>query len=334
MLHREHERIFRRTWQYVGHTGQLEQPGDFVATRLADLPVVVVRGRDDVIRGFVNVCRHRGAEIVAGCGRRETLQCPYHAWTYDLDGTLRAAPRSGREPGFEREALSLVPVAVDTWGPFVFANADVGGDPLAAALGDLPEVVAASGLDVDAITFRLRAESSMEANWKVVCENFLECYHCQIAHPSFSDVIDVGADAYELDPGAGLYSTQLGPLRENGARPYDPIGEVRRGQFHFLWPNVTINIAPGRPNISIGPVMPAGTSGTSRFLDYFFAPDVDDDWVRDFLAFDDQVGVEDRALVESVQRGVATGAIDRGRLMTTSEALIARFQELTAAALD
>src|SRR4051812_17133060 len=95
----EHERaaLFRRGWHYAGHLGQLEQSGDFVACRPGGVPVLVVRDREGGLRAFLNVCRHRGAELVAGCGRRQTIQCPYHAWTYGLDGSLRAAPRSREE---------------------------------------------------------------------------------------------------------------------------------------------------------------------------------------------------------------------------------------------
>ena len=288
---------------------------------------MVTRDRDGVLRGFVNVCRHRGHVVADGEQSRETLQCPYHAWTYGLDGRLRAAPRSEEEPDFPQDELGLVPVAVDTWGPFVFANATQVAEPLAEALGSLPAQVAELGLDVDSLVHHSRWQAEVEANWKIVCENFLECYHCQVAHPGFSEVIDVSPDAYELSSD-GRLSTQHGPLRTA-----PPQGELPRAQFHFLWPNLGINIFGGRPNISIGPIVPRTPGRTYRFLDYFFGPDVEPAWIDDLLAFDDQVGKEDRALVETVQRGVASGALDHGVLMGRSEQLIAHFQALTAAAL-
>jgi phenylpropionate dioxygenase-like ring-hydroxylating dioxygenase large terminal subunit len=109
--------------------------------------------------------------------------------------------------------------------------------------------------------------------------------------------------------------------------------ELERGQFHFLFPNTTINVMPGRPNLSIGPVIPQGTERTYRFLDYFVAPDASEEWIDDFLAFDDQVGAEDRALVERVQAGVRSGLLDGGRLLPESERLIAHFQGLLVDAL-
>ena len=138
LLRLEHERIFNRSWQYAGVLEQVTAPGAFFTCRVGDVPIVVVRDRSGELRAFVNVCRHRGHEVAQGCGQRETLQCPYHAWTYGLDGELRTAPRSDREPGFDRSEWSLLPAQVDTWGPLVFVNPDLAAAPLAETLGELP----------------------------------------------------------------------------------------------------------------------------------------------------------------------------------------------------
>jgi carnitine monooxygenase subunit len=326
ILQRERERIFRPAWHYIGHTGQLATPGYFAAD-VAGTPVVVTRDREGVLRGFVNVCRHRGFPLAEGEQSRETLQCPYHAWTYGLDGSLRAAPRSDEEPDFPQDELGLVPIAVGTWGPFVFVNTRLDPEPLADALGSLPAQVAELGLDVDSLVHYSRWEAEVAANWKIASENFLECYHCQVAHPGFSELIDVSAEAYLLSTD-GRLSTQHGPLRTA-----EPTEELPRSQFHFLWPNLGINIFPGRPNFSIGPFLPVTPERTYRFLDYFFGPDVEPAWIDDLIAFDNQVGQEDLALVEGVQRGVASGALDHGVVMSRSEQLIAHFQTLTAAAI-
>src|SRR5688500_13207559 len=292
VLRLERERIFRRSWQYAGRADQVSGPGSFFTCEAGDVPVVVVRDREGRLRAFVNVCRHRGSLVCEGEGRRETLQCPYHAWTYDLDGSLRAAPRSEREPGFDRAELGLVPVAVEAWGPFVFVNPDSGAAPLAETLGELPELLAGAGLELSSLRFLRRSHSEYEANWKVCCENFLECYHCQVAHPGFSKVVDVSVDAYELVE-SRWFSSQYGPVRPEPRGTFDPSGPIGRGQFHFLWPNLTINVMPGQPNLSIGPVLPAAPERTARFLDYFVGPDVAEEWIGEMLAFDEQVGAED-----------------------------------------
>ncbi len=332
VLRLEQERVFRSTWHYAGHTGEVGEAGSFVTTRAAHVPVVLVRDRDEVLRGFVNVCRHRGHLLCDGAGRRETLQCPYHAWTYDLDGSLRNAPRADTEPGFDRDALGLRPVLVETWGPFVFVNTDLEAAPLADQLGDLPRLVAEGGVDVDALVFHERVEAEYAANWKVCVENYLECYHCAVAHPSFSKTIDVAPEAYVLEEHPTFLS-QYGAPRNGGGGPYGTVGEVTRGQFHLLFPHTAINVMPGPGNFSIGPIVPLAAERTYRFLDYFFAPGLDEGWVADYLELDAQVGAEDRVLVERVQLGMRSGLIAEGALMPRSERLIAQFQRRLVATL-
>jgi choline monooxygenase len=151
----------------------------------------------------------------------------------------------------------------------------------------------------------------------VAVENYLECYHCPVAHPGFSALVDVDAERYRLESYDGFWS-QLCELRDGG-------GEVG-GQFHLVWPALKINVFPGITNLSIGPVWPVSPERTSGFLDYFFGETVTDEEAAELLALDDQVGREDAALVESVQRGVSAGAIEHGRLLLPAEELIAGFQ--------
>ena len=332
VLELERERIFRRSWQYVGHTGEVAEPGSFAATWVGDVPVVLVRDREDTLRAFLNVCRHRGSIICDGSGRRETLQCPYHAWTYGLDGRLITAPRAKREGGIESPELGLVALQLDTWGPLVFVNPDPDAAPLEEFLDGMPHRIADAGIDLDALRFLQRSESELECNWKVSAENFLECYHCPTAHPGFSAVMDVSVDSYLLETSGGRM-TQHGPPRPEPRGAYDPTGEVERGQFHLLFPGTVINVMPGRPNFSIGPIVPSAPETTYRFLDYFVAADADEAWIEESLAFDAQVGAEDRVLIERVQAGMRAGLIEDGRLLPESEQLIAHFQALVVDAL-
>ena len=174
---------------------------------------------------------------------RETIQCPYHAWTYGLDGSLRSAPRSDREPGFDKTSLGLVPVAVDTWGPFVFVNPDRrSGAARRRRSASCPSCSAAGGVDVDSLRFHARVEADEYAcNWKVCVENFLECYHCAVAHPTLAKAIDVSQDAYALEM-RGRLASQFGPPRNGGGGVYDAVGEVERGQFHLLFPGTVVNV--------------------------------------------------------------------------------------------
>jgi phenylpropionate dioxygenase-like ring-hydroxylating dioxygenase large terminal subunit len=335
VLRLEQERIFRRTWQYAGVLEQASEPGAFFTCRLGDVPVVVVRDGSGELRAFVNVCRHRGHEVAQGCGKRETLQCPYHAWTYGLEGSLRAAPRSDREPGFDLGDWSLRPVLVDTWGPLVFVNPDLEAAPLRKTLGDLPEDMVRRGLDPSTFVYRGRSrEWVVDANWKIVVENFLECYHCPVAHKSFSRLIDVDPDAYQLTT-ARWSSSQYAPVHSGNGRdlPYEPDGDFQATQFHFVFPNWTLNTLPGPPHVRVLVFQPLGSERTSTFVDGFWPPDVPDDVIEEITAFGAVVGQEDKDLVESVHRGLRSGAVEQGRLLLGSEHLIQHFQLLVHEAL-
>src|SRR5688500_4775852 len=152
ILELERERIFLRTWQYVGRIAQVAEVGDYFTATLFDLPVVVVRSEHG-LRAFINVCRHRRHLVMSGAGNKKALQCPYHAWTYGLDGRLRAAPRSEREKGFDKGDFPLLPLRLDTWGPWIFVNADPEAESLAGILGGLPRFIAQSGLDTTQLRF-------------------------------------------------------------------------------------------------------------------------------------------------------------------------------------
>ena len=326
---REQARIFRRSWQYVGLTEQVARPGDFFTARAGDVPIIVLRDKQGELRGHVNVCRHRGSQLVnVEQGNRATLQCGYHAWTYNLDGSLRAAPGMRDEPEFDTACYALVPVQVAAWGPFIFANPDRAAPPLADMLGELPAMVEATGLRLGAIHRKVRRTYDIAANWKVVLDNYLECYHCPVAHPGFSDLIDLKSYSvaeYEY------FSTQAGPptktAQQGKAGLYDISGEVKAGFYAFLWPNFTLNIYPGPGNVSLNLFLPVDTHRTLAIYEYCFAESVPEREIEDFTRFIDQVQEEDVVLCESVQRGLRSGFFDRGRLMRSERAL-AHFQKL------
>lgn len=144
--------------------------------------------------------------------------------------------------------------------------------------------------------------------------------------------MDVSPDSYLLETGSWRMS-QFGPPRPEPRGSFDPAGEVERGQFHFLFPNTVVNVMPGKPNISIGPIVPLAPERTYRHLDYLAAPETDASWVEEMLAFDAQVGTEDTRLVERVQEGVRSGLLEEGRLLPESEQLVAHFQRLVLDAL-
>jgi phenylpropionate dioxygenase-like ring-hydroxylating dioxygenase large terminal subunit len=323
----ELERIFRRSWQYAGHLGELQGPGSYFASETGPVPIVITLGADGELRGFVNVCRHRGAIVARDARKRGTIQCPYHAWTYGLDGRLRAAPRSDQDPAFDAGERCLLPVSVGTWGPFVFANPDPHAEPLSELLGDLPEVVAQHGLDVDSLKFDRRVRYELKANWKIALENYLECIHCPVNHPGLVEVID--ERRMELDA-AGLRASQFTPVHPSsldGRGPIDAHGKVGSAQNHLWYPTLKFNVLPGHPNLSIGPLWPTSPQTSAAYLDYWFADAVEQEWIEDVFALDAQIGAEDTALIEAAQRGTSSGMVERGWVLGGPEALIGHFQD-------
>ena len=229
-------------------------------------PVVLTRDRDDVLRAFANVCRHRGAVVAHGAGERGTLQCPYHAWTYGLDGGLRAAPRTRATRASTRTGPAWRRWPSARGARSCSSTPTRTRAPLADALGDLPEIVRGHGLDVDALRFHHRAEYEIRANWKIAIENYLECYHCRLNHPGLVSVID---DRRLTIQASGLRASQFNPAHPD----FDVAGGIPRGQFHLLCPSTKLNAQPGPPNLSIGPVWPVAPDRCRGYLDYFFAPD-------------------------------------------------------------
>src|ERR1700704_1216204 len=146
---RERDRIFARTWQLVARADELSRVGDLKPATILDEPILITRGLDGSLRGFYNVCRHRAAQVVVAKGNRRSLQCPYHGWTYGLDGRLQVAREMEGTENFDKSDFGLVPIRVEQWGPFIFANLHDGAPPLADVLAAIPREVSAAGYNVE-----------------------------------------------------------------------------------------------------------------------------------------------------------------------------------------
>jgi choline monooxygenase len=334
IFRQEQRAIFSRYWQYACRADEVARPGDYIACRAGSVPVVVVRDRSGALCAFVNVCRHRGAEIVPdGCsGTRHTLQCHYHAWTWDLAGALRAAPGSEDEPDFKKEDFPLTRLEVATLGPFVFVKPDPVAPGWDETVVGLTEILATSP-PLAKLQFHERRSYDMKANWKIVVENFLECYHCAIAHKGFADLIDL--DAYTVTP-YRYFSTQRGPLKTSatasaGAACFAGGSGRQDGLYNYLWPNFMVNLYPGRGNASTNLILPLAPDRTIAVYDFYFEEAMPE--AATMVAFIDQVQQEDIIICESVQRGLASGFHDQGRLMTRFETGIQHFERLVFHAL-
>ena len=183
--------IISRTWQWVCHIEKLREPGSFVTIEIAGQPIAVVRGREGALRAFYNVCKHRAHALLSGEGKTAKIMCPYHAWTYKPDGQLARAPHTEHLQDFDPKAIRLDPVQVEEFCGFVYVNLDPGASPLRSQSGDLETEIRHWAPDIDQLTFAHRLSYDIKSNWKNVVDNFLECYHCPVAHKDFCTLVDL-----------------------------------------------------------------------------------------------------------------------------------------------
>lgn len=226
----EQRLIFRRAWEFVGHRGQVSKAGDFFTCEVGGIPIVVVCGRDMVVRAFLNICRHRHNTVAHGSGNQRLLHCGYHAWTYKLDGSLNRAPRSDEDPGFDGSKLGLKPVGVDFFGDMVFVNPSGDAPPLADVLGPIPARAREKGVPIDEAVFRESRSLEIEANWKIPWDNNCECYHCSTVHSSWYKEA-------RLDPDH-VYMFPIGPYHFQHV--VDQRDDAPIDNNFFCWPTFTL----------------------------------------------------------------------------------------------
>ncbi len=306
--------IFARTWQWICHVEKLAHPGSYVSATVAGMPVVVVRDRAGELRAFYNVCKHRAHELVTGSGTTRNLVCPYHAWTYDLTGGLRAARRADRMAEFDTSTICLDAVGVEEFCGFVYVNLDATAPALSEQAGDLAKEIDHWAPDVAELTLAKRMTYSIRSNWKNVIDNFLECYHCHIAHPEFVDLVDM--DTYDVKT-HGIWSSHFAEAGKQANTAYD-VSEatVRDHAVWWLWPNTCLLRYPGRSNFMVLQVLPDGPDRCVETWDFYLETAEPTEAEVEAVRFVDEVlQVQDIALVESVQRGMSTPAFDQGRIV-------------------
>ncbi len=336
----EKEAIFYRSWWCAGHKSQVADPGCYITTQIHDQSVFVGRTRSGELRAFYNVCQHRGHELLTGSGRANLIVCPYHAWAYDFDGTLKAARNTDDMENFRKCDFSLKPVRVEEFCGFVFVNLDPDAATLKEQTGDLEEEIRHYAPQIDTLAFARRDTYDVDCNWKVMIDNFLECYHCHTAHKDFVDLVDM--DSYSTKTHQ-LYSSQVSNAArstENNAYSFKK-GEVDFGYAGwFLWPNLTIWVYPGEPNISTLQIIPAGPERTIEYQDWFVPEGKVTGQLKDAIEYQrDVLQPEDISLCLSVQKGLRSKGYNQGRFVVDktkselSEHAVHHFQKLVVDAL-
>ena len=340
IFEQEKERIFCREWFCVGREEEVPNPGDYLLVDVAGESVFLLRAREGELRAHYNVCRHRGSQLVIGTQAKgdaggvsldvdpgrvagptgnfpSGIRCPYHAWTYNLDGTLRTAPFLDEESGFRKEELPLHRVGIDTWGGFIFLNLtpqETGeGRTLAAQLGGAPDRL--KRYPLRELRIARRIVYRVEANWKVLLENYNECYHCGPVHPELCRVVP----AFRQKGGSELDWNRGVPHREGAwtftlsgttsRKPFPELNEDERVRHkgELIYPNFMLSLSA--EHAAAFTLWPAGPSRTSVICDFLFHPSeigASGFDPMDAVDFWDITNRQDWVICESVQRGMGS----------------------------
>ena len=325
----EKRAVFGRTWQVVARAAQVERAGQYVTAQIGDEPIVVVRGNDGTLRAFFNVCRHHAAAVMTapeGCAER--LRCPYHGWTYALDGQLKSTPEIDDKCNFDRAQNGLVQVRVEVWESFVFVCLADDAPALADDLGALVSRVAP--LRLGDLHFAERREYVLECNWKVFVDNYLDGgYHVPYLHKGLNSILSFKDYTIEC---VDRFCLQSSPIDGTSPGTEAMTASVRTGQalYYWLYPNFMFNWYEGYLDTNL--VIPLGMSRTKVVFDFYFADASEASKARNTKSVEvsERIQDEDHAICESVQRGLSSRAYGAGRLSARREAGENLFHRLLA----
>jgi choline monooxygenase len=320
-IYEAEKELLLNTWQPIGRIEAIEYPYEYFTVDLLGEPIVALRNQDSEIRVLSNVCRHRGAQILSGCGSTCKLRCQYHGWTYDVDGKLKGTPEFDGVANFSRKDNGLPVLSHEEFFPLLMASL---GKPkqsyadICKPLLDTEEWLTARDYD-----FHERLTYDIKCNWKVAIDNFLDGgYHVNTIHPGLASALDY--KKYH----STLYShsnVQIAPMKDND--------DLRKGtaQYWWLFPNMMVNMYDRTMDMNI--VIPTGKDTCRLYMDFYFNPDTTEEWRKDSIAYGDKVQLEDTAICEQVYQGLQSRTFNAGRFSVRREATGYQFHQLWAEAL-
>ncbi|MEA2318533.1 MAG: choline monooxygenase [Solirubrobacteraceae bacterium] len=341
----EREHLFRRVWQQVGRTEQVAEPGDYFTCEVAGEPILVVRDKAGELHALSNVCRHRAGPVAMDCGRRKAFQCPYHGWTYELDGRIRTTQGMDGTEDFDPSAMRLPEFRVETWGPLVWVALSDDVPSLAEWLGAITPRM--GNYRLEELEYVGGRRWYIPCNWKLYVDNYMEGYHIPFIHPGLNQALspDVytyklgtwsneqyGAEPHPRGPGSRVASV-LGSLQSFRTLkpPMAGLDEDERNGYFFFWlfPTNTFNFMPDAfLTMTVRPVdvemtectfswwMPEATDLTDRLLQ------------AAVVNFGHLVNLEDVEICMHAQRGMRSSEYRQGRYNANQEMCLHHFHQL------
>ncbi|HKQ36864.1 MAG TPA: aromatic ring-hydroxylating dioxygenase subunit alpha [Verrucomicrobiae bacterium] len=318
----ERERIFSTQWLCVGHQNDVAKPGEYFLRNITGESIIVLRDRNSEVRAFYNVCRHRGTRLCeekAG-SFRETLQCPYHAWTYALDGRLVGAPHMERVEGFDKAEYSLNALNLALWEGFIFVN--LAKTPMALERMFAPLAGKFKHWNLPKLRSARRIEYDVRANWKLIFENYSECYHCPLVHPALTKLTPYDSAENDLSEGPFLGGfmpiTKGHSLTMSGNACALPVGsfsgkDQHRVFYYSIFPNMLLSMHPDY--VMVHQIWPQSPERSLIYCDWFFHPQAFADsgfHPEDAIEFWDMTNKQDWHVCELSQQGIASRAYQPG----------------------
>ena len=308
--------LLARTWQFAGHANQLKETGDYFTFDMAGESLFCIKGRDGEIRTFYNVCQHRAHQLVSGQGQTRVVVCPYHAWTYELAGELRAGPNIKAVEGFDKSSICLTSVRTEVFLGFIFVNLDNDAKPMDEWFPNVRTELESYIPHWDTLAPLEWVEIPENCNWKVSVENYSECYHCTLNHPTFSTGV-VRPETYDIQP-QGYCLRHTTECNSMDAMTYDiNSGFDKNDQYSswFLWPMFSFQVYPGNL-LNTYHWRAVDADHVVVWRGWYSVGGAENDIVRQMAVQDRETTVaEDIGLVESVQRGLKSRGYVPGPLV-------------------
>ena len=306
-----------KTWQFAGHASTLKKPGDYFTFEIAGQNLFAIKNKDGEIRTYYNVCQHRAHEMVSGSGNCKVIVCPYHAWSYELDGQLRAGPNISAVEGFDKSKICLSQVRTELFCGFIFVNLDNKARPMDEWFPDVRQQLSAFVPDIEKLKPLEWVEVPEDCNWKVSVENYSECYHCPMNHPTFAKGV-IKPETYDIRPqGHCLRHTTQCQSLDRMTYPVDLSANEHAGDYSswYLWPMFSFQVYPGNV-LNTYHWRAVDTDKVVVWRGWYSIDGVESETIRKLAIQDRQTTVEeDIRLVESVQRGLNSRGYRPGPLV-------------------
>ncbi|MFK9093102.1 aromatic ring-hydroxylating dioxygenase subunit alpha [Bacillus salipaludis] len=316
----EKEAIFYKSWLFVCHKEKLVEPGSYVTFSIIDQEIFITRTKENELKAFYNVCPHRGHQLVEGEGKKSIITCPYHSWTFRLDGQLNKARGQDKVKNFDASEHCLTQVRVEEYASLIFINMDMNAKPAHIVYDGLEEDLHRYVPDLGKLTFAHRIKFEVKANWKVVVDNFLECNHCSTTHPALCELIDLKNYKSHIYENYSSHIAPMGNPNSKAAYKIDPNGGNQNFYAYWLWPMTMFNANPGETAFQIFHIVPTGPDTTTEYFDFYFLDKepTEEGWAG-INYMEKTLNPEDIEICERVQKGLKSKGYAGGRLIVDKE---------------